>query len=1820
MYNRIEWDSAASLFANDHALTSVSLQDVFNYGGDVSNMFAGCENLTSIDFSDLSGNQYNKSTYGMLPPNLKTLNLTRSAYNHDTVPALHTDMFANMPSGTRWNGTIAHPGNNQCAYATGGMTSSQLADLSAQHYPWEGGTFTNTNGQISCATVNIYANGGTANHPSVLHVDTANQSGYMDLYASNRLSSNRYGGLFRYWSRSSNGPQAYGSGGYYLNSGDNSTYSLYAIWGDVPTPGGVTAAWSHATGKVTLSGTGLPAYTQKINFRYWPDSNAGTAFDTGWISGASAQVSDTGWTPGKQWQARVQAQVQDPITGNYTYSPESSTDNGKGILPWMTVSYDKNGATGSSPGTQSMFVDTSYNTGHLTMPHLAGMTPPAGKMLDGWQTAADGGTQYAGTTDVSTSTGTTDANNHTALTLYARWIVAPVPTGVTARYSHTDNRIYLTTTGLDYRATSWNIRYKPDPTSSWLGTTNTSTRGETYSTNPTDPGTAWTVQAQAIYPDGTSSWSSDFTGTLPWMTVSFDKGTATGTAPSDKNALVDTSTNKATLTIPGQGSMTAPNHAWPDFTGWKNKTGTLTWQPGPTDIPTNVDGATTGPDGHTTLTLTAQWHTVTAPTGLTAVYRHTDDKIVLTGTSDVASGDKITACMTEGTGDTACQPAITAPGTNSAWQWTVTFPSNEYTDRYGYGHQHHFTAKLTENNADSATTDLQGTLPWMTISYQHGEGATGTTPDTNALTDTATGKATITIPGPDGLTHPHMWLTGWQNTTGGPVWQPGSRDIPTNTDGATTGPDEHTTLTLTAQWRTVTAPTGITARYSHADYNRVYLTATGLQAGITDWDIQVKPTATSYYRSAWNTSTTGQSYYDGSDFTPGDTWMARARAIYTDSSGHTVSSDWSTEYTGVLPYMDVTLKPGDGTGADAHTKGLVDSSDHNAYLTLPKATDQGISPPAAMNFDRWDTRADGTGTAYPMGQAAIPTSLGTPNGQATNVTLYAQWKQSTPTATPGNCTAGGWNTWGAPGTPTPGLTPADSRAVCWTIDNGDTLRLSGGTSPQYTSRTFPWTTQKDTIAKISIEGDLTLISNNYGNDGPFELMGNLTSLTDNHHTVTLDKTAAGSLFWNDSRLTSLYLSGWKTGTATTMANMFSGCSGLKTLTGLDHWDTSHVTSTWNMFDYDGRLTDLDLSGWDTSHVTEMSYMFEGCDSMADIDLTGWNTQTLHDSYYGGMGGLLPRNVKRLRLGPNARLFTKDSDDPFTNVDATHTWREWDWAKGHHPSDLGPVGPTSGTPGDGTLATLKTRADNHPEGVYIRDDVNPTWTDLTYNLNGGTGDTSLPAQIGQAANSGQPKRDGLAIDTTFKDGAYTTAAPTHITGNKPYQLFNGWTIDTSGMTGGTATISNHTITASKGAGGTATVTAQWTPVPEATPGTPQVTVTPRTTDQGSAGVGATATFNTAMDAITDPAKPAIAAGGTMNVCVKPSSQTADYTPGQCQAKTSTTAGSQTITPDPFTLPGSLTGGQDTTFPAPGEEYTLAATYTTHDPQTRNQIESLASQNGGGIATGTLPWLNLTFDTNDTHGGNGTPPTALQSFVDTATGKAWASLPNATGTMKPGNAVFAGWATTASATDPDAGMGDHANRNVQLPATTGATETRTTLYAVWHKLGAPTVTGIKRSALANTVTITGTAIPWTGEDDITVDLTPLDGQTGLTPAGTRHATISTTDGQGHALAYDGHTEHPWTLTLPENELPTRGRYRTDAKLEAHDYQWRDTNADLHPHSAVASTQSNLPGHHQHALPLTGGQRTMLIIALALLGVLFTAGSQVARNRRRWHHQYQ
>ena len=106
-------------------------------------------------------------------------------------------------------------------------------------------------------------------------------------------------------------------------------------------------------------------------------------------------------------------------------------------------------------------------------------------------------------------------------------------------------------------------------------------------------------------------------------------------------------------------------------------------------------------------------------------------------------------------------------------------------------------------------------------------------------------------------------------------------------------------------------------------------------------------------------------------------------------------------------------------------------------------------------------------------------------------------------------------------------------------------------------------------------------------------------------------TTTYDMFGFCSKLTNVDLSSFDTSNVTTMYGMFEGCTSLASL-DLSSFDTSKVTDMSAMFYSCASLPSLDLSSFDTSKVTDMGVMFRGCRSLASLDVSSFDTSKVTD--------------------------------------------------------------------------------------------------------------------------------------------------------------------------------------------------------------------------------------------------------------------------------------------------------------------------------------------------------------------------------------------------------------------------------------------------------------------------------------------------------------------------------------------------------------------------------------------------------------------------------
>ena len=122
---------------------------------------------------------------------------------------------------------------------------------------------------------------------------------------------------------------------------------------------------------------------------------------------------------------------------------------------------------------------------------------------------------------------------------------------------------------------------------------------------------------------------------------------------------------------------------------------------------------------------------------------------------------------------------------------------------------------------------------------------------------------------------------------------------------------------------------------------------------------------------------------------------------------------------------------------------------------------------------------------------------------------------------------------------------------------------------------------------------------------------NVKTISGIEYFNTANVTDMSYMFYHCSELTSLDLSSLNTANVTNMSYMFEDCYRLTSL-NLSGWNTANVTDMSYMFEGCWDLTSLDVSGWNTANVTNMSYMFEGCWELTSLDLSSWNAVNVTD--------------------------------------------------------------------------------------------------------------------------------------------------------------------------------------------------------------------------------------------------------------------------------------------------------------------------------------------------------------------------------------------------------------------------------------------------------------------------------------------------------------------------------------------------------------------------------------------------------------------------------
>lgn len=110
---------------------------------------------------------------------------------------------------------------------------------------------------------------------------------------------------------------------------------------------------------------------------------------------------------------------------------------------------------------------------------------------------------------------------------------------------------------------------------------------------------------------------------------------------------------------------------------------------------------------------------------------------------------------------------------------------------------------------------------------------------------------------------------------------------------------------------------------------------------------------------------------------------------------------------------------------------------------------------------------------------------------------------------------------------------------------------------------------------------------------------------------TSNVTSMYQMFSSCHSLTSLNLSNFNTSNVTNMQDVFYNCTSLISL-NLSNFNTANVTNMRSMFEGCSSLTSLNLSNFNTSNVTDMRNMFSRCSSLTSLNLSNFNTTNVTD--------------------------------------------------------------------------------------------------------------------------------------------------------------------------------------------------------------------------------------------------------------------------------------------------------------------------------------------------------------------------------------------------------------------------------------------------------------------------------------------------------------------------------------------------------------------------------------------------------------------------------
>jgi len=183
--------------------------------------------------------------------------------------------------------------------------------------------------------------------------------------------------------------------------------------------------------------------------------------------------------------------------------------------------------------------------------------------------------------------------------------------------------------------------------------------------------------------------------------------------------------------------------------------------------------------------------------------------------------------------------------------------------------------------------------------------------------------------------------------------------------------------------------------------------------------------------------------------------------------------------------------------------------------------------------------------------------------------------------------------------------------VPWAITSDYTLQIGDGGEYTFTnnlsrnSESYPWHENIYNIKSVEVLGTV----HGYGSfSGMFYSFQGCSNM-DLSGLDTSNVTDMSGMFRFCESVRELDLSSFDTTDVENMSEMFRACNCLKSLKLSGEFDTTNVKDMSIMFDNCMALESLDLSGFNTSSAENMNSMFSGCTGLITLTTPDWSNPT-----------------------------------------------------------------------------------------------------------------------------------------------------------------------------------------------------------------------------------------------------------------------------------------------------------------------------------------------------------------------------------------------------------------------------------------------------------------------------------------------------------------------------------------------------------------------------------------------------------------------------------